>query len=79
MKVRFFAQARQFTGVDAAEIGLSKPVGAGALWTLLDAQFPGIRSLESSTRLARNHEYAPAGALFSDNDEVALIPPVSGG
>jgi molybdopterin converting factor subunit 1 len=79
MKIRFFAQLRQFTGVDAAEIEISQPVGAGALWSLLDAEFPGIRALESSTRLARNHEYAPAGALFSDDDEVALIPPVSGG
>jgi len=45
---------------------------------LLD-KFPALAGHRPSVRLARNCEYADAAAAFADPDEVALIPPVSGG
>ena len=41
--------------------------------------FPRLAAHRPNVRLARNWEYAGADAMFADADEVALIPPVSGG
>jgi molybdopterin converting factor small subunit len=50
--------------------------------TLLDglcAEFPKLARLRPALRVAVNREYAAEEAGLSDGDEVALIPPVSGG
>lgn len=79
MKVMFFVQVRDFTGCEQAEIEVKRPVVAGELWDMLEAQFPGIAKFRSSTRLARNFAYARDDQSFADEDEVALLSPVSGG
>ena len=40
---------------------------------------PGLERFRGSVRLAKNSEYVGPDARFTDADEVALIPPVSGG
>jgi molybdopterin converting factor small subunit len=54
-------------------------VTADELWAELLKRFPTLGGHRSSVRLAKNFEYTAALARFSDGDEVALIPPVSGG
>lgn len=72
--VRLFAGLRERAGTGA--IALEVPSGAvlGDVWGLLDLgeQPPGIA-------YALNRRYADADAALADGDEVALIPPVSGG
>ena len=72
--VRLFAGLRERAGTGA--IALEVPDGAvlGDVWGLLDLgeQPPGIA-------FARNRRYAEPDAPLADGDEVALIPPVSGG
>jgi molybdopterin converting factor small subunit len=79
MKVLFFAQIRDFTGRGECDVPVSKAVAAEELWSALDRLFPGITKFRSSTRLARNSNFAGDGDLFHTDDEVALLPPVSGG
>lgn len=79
MRVLFFAQLKDATKCDSTEIALSSPVNAEQLWAELLKNFPALAGHRSSVRLAKNHEYAAPGAQFSNADEVALIPPVSGG
>jgi molybdopterin synthase catalytic subunit len=43
------------------------------------ARFPRLRDLAPSIVLARNQEFSPLSALLSDGDEIAFLPPVSGG
>ena len=78
MKVLFFAQLRTVCGVEAAELA-ADGVEEGALWELLVARWPGLGAERASVRLARNGVYAAKGEVFVQGDEVALIPPVSGG
>ena len=54
-------------------------VDAAGLWEILSGHWPGLSVHRSNTRLARNGAYARAGEIFAAGDEVALIPPVSGG
>jgi molybdopterin converting factor subunit 1 len=79
MRVLFFAQLKEVTGCEAVELPLPSPSDGDQLWGRLLEQFPGLASHRPNVRLARNWEYAAPDAVFADDDEVALIPPVSGG
>ena len=78
MRVLFFAQLREAAGVAQAEIE-ADGIDADALWSTLTERWPGLSEHRRNTRLARNGAYAARGEVFQANDEVALIPPVSGG
>ena len=78
MKVLFFAQLREAVGTREAELD-ADGVAAERLWELLAMNWPGLVAHRANVRLARNGVYAEAGEIFRADDEVALIPPVSGG
>lgn len=79
MTVLFFATARAATGRSQEELPVSGALSEGELWEKLIARHPALAEIRTSTRLARNGVYAEVGSVFSEADEVALIPPVSGG
>jgi molybdopterin synthase catalytic subunit len=79
MRILFFAQLKDATGCDSAELAVDSPLDVEMFWSELLKQFPKLAAHRASVRLARNWEYAAPGAQFSSTDEVALIPPVSGG
>ena len=79
MHILFFAQLKDATKCDRAELRLSRPLNVDQVWEALLVKFPGLAAHRASVRLARNSEYADAKTIFSDVDELALIPPVSGG
>ena len=43
------------------------------------SHLPRLAGMQSSIVLARNHEFTPADSPIQDGDEIALLPPVSGG
>lgn len=77
MRVLFFAQLKDVTGCNSVEV--APPANVEQLWAELLRQFPKLAAHRVNVRLAKNWEYAAPDAKFSDTDEVALIPPVSGG
>jgi molybdopterin converting factor subunit 1 len=79
MQVLFFAQLKDATSCDSVELAIAAPLNVEQLWAALLERFPALASHRASVRLARNLEYASPQTLFSHDDEVALIPPVSGG
>jgi len=79
MRVLFFAQLKDVTGCDAVELVPSSPTNTEQLWKLLIGKFPALANCQKNVRLAHNWEYAGSETQFTDADEVALIPPVSGG
>jgi len=79
MRVLFFAQLQDVTGCAATELASPSPLNREQLWFFLLEKFPGLDVHRANVRLARNWEYADANTRFGDDDEVALIPPVSGG
>ena len=79
MRVLFFAQLKDATGCESVDLVLSGPLDTEKLWTELVRRFPKLAAHRATVRLSRNWEYADAQTRFLDTDEVALIPPVSGG
>ena len=78
MHILFFAHLKDVTG--QTEITMTAgELDAAGLWQKLIASYPGLERFRSSVRLAKNSEYVGPDARFTDADEVALIPPVSGG
>ncbi len=77
--VRFFAILRESAGTSQASLLL--PAGA----TVADAadaigkRFPGAAAYLSRLAYAVNRAYVPTSTPLNNGDELALIPPVSGG
>ncbi|URE35115.1 hypothetical protein MUK42_15734, partial [Musa troglodytarum] len=72
-------RARDLTG--STEICLEMPDGSTARDCMckLLIEFPNLREIYNSMVLALNEEYAPESTLLKDKDELAIIPPISGG
>jgi len=79
INVKLFAVLRERAGL--AELFLELPAGA----TVADAaealadRLPALRGYAARIAFAVNCTYVKAGTALSDGDELALIPPVSGG
>jgi len=79
IRVRFFASAREKTRVDETERELGSGARVADLWDALCAEYPALNDLTPAISFAVNREYAERTQALVDGDEVALIPPVSGG
>jgi molybdopterin converting factor subunit 1 len=79
VEVRLFAILKERAGADRVRVDLPEAATvADALAAL--ARLPGLEALASgSARLAVNREYARSDTVLHPSDELALIPPVSGG
>jgi molybdopterin converting factor small subunit len=79
MKILFFAQAQRLVGTALTEWNLDQPIDIDTFWKRLLHEHPQLTPLKPTLRLAKNLEFTVADTLFSDGDEAAVIPPVSGG
>jgi molybdopterin synthase catalytic subunit len=79
VRVRLFAVQRELAGT--REVPLELPGGADveAAWSALVERYPVLAPGRASLRFARNGDYADPTTALADGDEVAMIPPVSGG
>ncbi len=79
-RVMFFAGTRVAAGVETCDVEWAgEEVSVDEFWELLVGLHPGLAPFRGSVRLARNHGYLEAGECIRKGDEIALIPPVSGG
>ena len=79
IRVRLFAMQRETAGT--RELRLEVPVGSTVddAWSAVVGVVPALASGRSSLRFAVNGDYSDPGRTLADGDEVACIPPVSGG
>jgi molybdopterin synthase catalytic subunit len=77
--VRTFAAYREAIGREQVEVEAPEPLTVGEVWTLLAERFPGLRRYAPPARFVVNDEFVSPDHRLRDADEVALIPPVSGG
>ncbi|MCU0228035.1 MAG: molybdenum cofactor biosynthesis protein MoaE [Bryobacterales bacterium] len=79
IQVLFFGQLRDFTGTSQMQWELPAGSTSTELFAAVTVAFPQLESMRASIVLARNAEFLHQPVALSDGDEVALLPPVSGG
>ena len=72
--IRLFAGLRERAGTGRRELDVPDGTTAGSIWLLLD-----LGEEPAGIAYAVNRPYSDRSTLLADGDEVALIPPVSGG
>jgi molybdopterin converting factor subunit 1 len=77
--VRLFARLRDITGAAEMPREIARGATIGAVWHELAGEFPALADYERSISSALNADYARMDAEVHDGDEVAFLPPVSGG
>ncbi len=77
--VRLFARLREIAGAPELRLELADGSTAAEAWTTLVAGHPELGAYTASLSCAVNEEYARTGRPLRDGDEVAFLPPVSGG
>ena len=81
MRIKVYLFARLCDIVGTNEIEREVPIGTTVrmLWDNLIADFAGLEAYGESLSSAVNAEYARMDVVLNDGDEVAFLPPVSGG
>ena len=81
MKIRvlFFGVTHDLTGIGQDEAEFPEGANLDALWEQYATRFPRLKGLGNLLLLAVNQEIAERATALKDGDEVAFLPPVSGG
>jgi molybdopterin synthase catalytic subunit len=78
-RVLFFGMLRDITGVSGEEAEFAEGADLRAVFATYAARYPRFGELARSIVMARNREFAPPSTKLAEGDEVAFLPPVSGG
>jgi molybdopterin converting factor subunit 1 len=79
VRVLFFGMLRDITGRTEESIEIAEGARLDSVFDHYARQFPRLRGLESSIVLACNQQFCDRSTNVRENDEVAFLPPVSGG
>jgi molybdopterin synthase catalytic subunit len=79
IRVRLFARQRELAGTREVTLDLAAGATIEDAWVAVAGTVPAIASGRPFVRFARNGDYADAETPLADGDEVACIPPISGG
>jgi molybdopterin converting factor subunit 1 len=77
--VRLFARLKDIAGAPELQRDVAGQATLGSVWESLATEFPAMAPYRGSVSGALNAEYARMDAPVADGDEVAFLPPVSGG
>ena len=77
--VRLFAMQRELAGTRGLDLALARGSTIEDAWAALVERFPVLAPGRPAVRFARNGSYSPATTPVEEGDELAMIPPVSGG
>ena len=74
-----FAQLQEYVGAGKVVVSVAEGSTGRDLIRCFATRHPAAEGLLAVSRLAVNCEYASEDVVLRDGDEVAVIPPVSGG
>jgi molybdopterin converting factor subunit 1 len=77
--IRLFARLRDLAGSGELVREVPGPATVQSVWRSLVSEMPGLGEYERTMSVAVNADYARMSAPVEDGDEVAFLPPVSGG
>jgi molybdopterin converting factor subunit 1 len=79
VQVRLFAALRETLGQEQLELELPQGTTVDGLWERLLERNPRLAPFTKSINFAVNHDFVSRDKELSPDDEVAFLPPVSGG
>ena len=79
VRVRFFARLREQSGTETEALQVPPGATLDDLYDVLRRKHPALEVDRKAVRGAINQELSDWSAVVADGDEVAFIPPVSGG
>jgi molybdopterin synthase catalytic subunit len=79
ISVRAFAGYREAIGARALRLDIAPDSTVAQAWEVLRARYPELHALPAPAGFAVNDEYVRPDTLLRDDDELVLVPPVSGG
>ena len=77
--IKLFARLRDLAGAGELVRDVERPATVQTIWRSLVSEFPSIAEYERSMSVAVNADYAKMADPVGEGDEVAFLPPVSGG
>jgi len=78
--ILYFASAREAVGLQSEELNISQThISEAELLTIITDLHQALTKLEGRLVIAHNERYITGVLELSEGDEIALIPPVSGG
>lgn len=79
VRVRVFASLREILGKDEVEVELPAGTTVEGLWTQLVSDDERLQPFTKSINFAINHDFVGKETELNPDDEIAFLPPVSGG
>lgn len=79
VRVLFFGVLKDIVGCAEATLEVAPQSTLGSVYESFSRRFETLRDKRPSILFARNREFSSAEAVLSENDEIAFLPPVSGG
>jgi molybdopterin synthase catalytic subunit/molybdopterin converting factor small subunit len=79
VRVLFFGMLKDIAGRIEEQVELAPGSQLSTLFDRYAGEFPRIREMAGSIVMARNHEFSALSTVLAEGDEVAFLPPVSGG
>src|ERR1039457_255968 len=79
VRVLYLGMLRDLAGREREVVQLPDGARLSDLYAELQQRMPKLQDFRNAIALSINYEYSDGAAVLHDNDEVALIPPVSGG
>jgi molybdopterin converting factor subunit 1 len=77
--VRLFARLKDEAGTGAFDCDLAHGASVADVWAAVTARYPSLEAFGGSVSSAVNADFAKRTTGVQDGDEVAFLPPVSGG
>jgi len=79
IKVLFFGMLKDIVGRSEDQIEVADGALVDSVFARYARQFPRLTDLAPSIQLACNHEFCDRSSAIREGDEIAFLPPVSGG
>ena len=79
VRVLFFGQLKDFVGRSSDELEIADGARLETVFAHYASQHPKLAAMAGSVAMARNQRFAAPSEAVEEGDEVALMPPVSGG
>ncbi len=77
--VRLFARLRELAGHDTLTVDVTSPATVADVWTSVTETHPALAPFGRAVSVAVNADFARMTSPVRDADDIAFLPPVSGG